>query len=153
MTLPSEAEINPFGDDDLDGAFAAQNLLGKSVQEAAALLAENSMHYQEDYQWMGPVAFCFYVRALLLYLESDESSEDYDFAYAVIQLFRTRLTNDRADVAPAIPIMREFCSTTSAHFTRLGFPEKYRLRLPRRIAELEATIEELDLDGPAQRPS
>ena len=153
MKLPSEAEINPFGDDDLDGACAVANLLGKSAEEAAALLADNSIRYQEDYLWIGPVAFCYYVRALLLYLESEESAEDYDFAYTVIQLFRTRLTNDRADVAPAIPIMREFCATTSAHFTRLGFPEKYRPRLPRRIAELESTIEELELDGPAKRSS
>jgi hypothetical protein len=60
--------------------IVVEHLLGKTVDEAVALLEENSAHYQEDYTWMGPEAFCYYCPALIRYLRSPAASDKDLFA-------------------------------------------------------------------------
>lgn len=140
--VPTEQDIDPHGD--LDGGIAAAHFLGRTVSEVAALLAENSNVYEEDYMWMGPKAFVYYAPSLLQYLESVDSARDHDFAYGMISCFRFRLRHDGPAVAGAIPVMRAFCERTMLDFGRLEFPEEYKERLSRRIAELECAIQEIN---------
>ena len=136
---PSAQQINPFND--LDGGAAEANLLGKTPHEAAALLEENSLRYSEDYTWMGPQAFLYYVDALQIYLESDRSRGDHEIAYSMIQTLRLRLSFDGKAIADAVPAMRRFCGRVEADFERLGFPKMFRARLTRRVSELESEIQ------------
>ena len=117
-----------------------ENLLDKTVAEATALLEENSCRYSQDYGHMGPEAFVFYVEALANYLDSRGSDEDGDFAYFMIRTFTDRLKWDGMEIAAAVPTMRRFCARAVADFERLGFEEKYRKRLGRRVAEFEVAV-------------
>lgn len=141
--LPTEQEINPWGDV-TDGWVAVCNLLGKSTDQAANLLVENSDDYAEDYLWMGPVAFCYYIGALNQYLGSADSDGDFEFAYSTIQLFCSRVADDQEQVKSAIPQMLRFCRVTVASFHRLGVPGKYEGRIARRVQELESAIAKLE---------
>ena len=51
MSLPTHQDINAF--DSLDEQTACKHFLGKSLTEAEALFAENSLYYQEDLMFMG----------------------------------------------------------------------------------------------------
>lgn len=145
-SVPTERQLNPFADD-LEGKYVIEHLLGKSLSEATALLRKNSCYYGEDYTWMGPEAFVFYVQALLDYLKSQDSDGDGDFAYSMISTFRSRLDNDGLTIESAIPIMREFCSQTELDFDRLQFEAKYKNRLPRRIQEFEKAVSRISEEG------
>ena len=136
--LPTEKEINPY--DDLDGRSVARHLLGKSVDEATELLCENSIHYYEDYTWMGPAAFCYYAPALVAYLDCPEAEGDVDVTYFLISCFRSRIENDGIHVFEAISTMQDFCSAVESRFSYLGFDDEYRLRFLRRVNELDAAI-------------
>ncbi len=63
MKLPTAAEINVY--DSLDERYACKNFLGKNLGEAEELFRENALHYSEDLEWMGPVAFRYYIRAYI----------------------------------------------------------------------------------------
>lgn len=140
MKTPTKEQLNP-GPEDLDGQVVVEHLLGKSIEGAVALLEENSAHYQEDYTWMGAKAFCYYCPALVRYLRKSTASNDTLFAYGMLGTFRHRLTHDGALIAPAIPVIEEFCVVVEAESERLGFDDNYAKRAQRRIAELKAKID------------
>jgi len=74
MRLPTKEEINVFNS--LDEISACEHFCNKTLEQAEALFRENSAYYQEDLMWMGPRAFHFYLQAVLLYLQSDDSVGD-----------------------------------------------------------------------------
>jgi hypothetical protein len=140
MSTPTREQLSPVADD-LDGRSVVEHLLGKSVEEAVALLEENSAHYQHDYLQMGAEAFCFYCPALVRYLRSPAAQDDDGFAYSMLSTFRVRLERDGASILPAIPCIQEFCALVEADSERLGFDDDYANRARRRIAELTLRIE------------
>jgi hypothetical protein len=100
MTLPSRHDLNPF--DDLDGQYAEEHFYGKSCGEAASLFKENSIYYADDLMWMGPVAFCYYLPALIEYLKSQEAIGDSDAVNTLYGILTHRLEYDRQEINPAI---------------------------------------------------
>jgi hypothetical protein len=105
MSLPTEHEINPIPED-LDGQVAVRNFLGKTLQDAVAMLDKNSLVHQEDLMWMGPTAYCFYLPAVLEHFKSQEDEELVPF---IATLFEFRLKHDAAAIEPAFPTMAEIC--------------------------------------------
>lgn len=136
--VPTEEQINPYGD--LDGDVAVRNLLGKNVREALALLRENSDRYSEDYLWMGAQAFDYYVQALIEYLATDEARDDAQFVNAMLSTFRLRVEQDGPASRPAIAKMREFYRNALSDSERHGLDEDERRTFDRRVARLEAAI-------------
>ena len=76
MTLPTRQEINVH--DSLDEQSACEHFLGKTLEEAEALFRDNSLYYQEDLMFMGPIGFRFYVPALVNYIRSNAATGDAD---------------------------------------------------------------------------
>ena len=112
MPLPTESEINPIPDD-LDGQVAVRHFLGKSVQDAVALFADNSLIYQEDLMWMGPKAFCFYLPAVLEHFRQESDPDLVSFIASVLEF---RLEHDAKDIEPSYPTIAAIC----AHLHELG---------------------------------
>lgn len=69
-TLPTKEEINPIPEC-LDGQAAVKDFLGKTLEEAEVMFSENSGHCWESLNYLGPVAFRFYVRAAIKYLHDE----------------------------------------------------------------------------------
>ena len=88
MNLPTAKEMDPY--DSLDGQRACKNFLGKNLDEAEALFRENSLHYQEDLMWMGPIAFRYYVAAAISYIQSEAAVGDSDFINCFVGLLEFR---------------------------------------------------------------
>ncbi len=102
MGTPSAAELNPIPDD-LDGRSAVEHFLGKNVVEAERLFATDGLVCQEDLQWMGPVAFVYYLPAAVAYVASPACTGDGDFVAALGSVVRFRLEHDGAAVGAALP--------------------------------------------------
>src|SRR5260221_12216404 len=116
MTLPSAKEINPH--DDLDGRVACKNFLGKSLDEAEALFRENSTHYQEGLMWMGPIAFRFYVPALIHYIKSEAATGDSDIISCFAGLVEFRLEHEAAELLPIAEQLASVCDYIIQHYGR-----------------------------------
>jgi hypothetical protein len=144
MSVPTKEQLNPFPDD-LDGRVVVENLAGKSVDGAVALLEGNSTRFQEDYTWMGAEAFVYYSPALVRYLRTSAAAGDYVFAYFMLSTFKHRLDHDGALIASAFPVIEEFCAVLEEDRARLGFDDDYTKRARRRIAEVKTKIETLRL--------
>ena len=80
MNIPSRADIDIYGSPEEENA--CKHFLGKDMSEAELLFREESTLYQEDLMWMGPVAFRYYVKAAIHYIQSDEASCDSDMIHA-----------------------------------------------------------------------
>ncbi|MBX3356721.1 MAG: hypothetical protein KF724_13585 [Phycisphaeraceae bacterium] len=70
---------------DLDEQRACRHLLRKSIQEAAGMLEDNFLRYQEDYMWMGPVAFCYYVDAMIGYITTTGDAEELRIYHSICE--------------------------------------------------------------------
>ena len=101
---PSRREINPCPGD-LDGDYAEKNWLGKSINDGVEMLRTNALHYGEDFMYMGPTAFAYYMESAVRYALSQESSEDSDFASAFFDRIEFRFSED----AKAMACAREVC--------------------------------------------
>ena len=56
--------------------MAAKNFLGKDLAQAEKLFGSSFCIYSEDLMWMGERAFCYYARAAMAYVRSEESRDD-----------------------------------------------------------------------------
>ena len=122
MNLPSEREICPVPED-LDGQCAVRNFLGKSIEEAEALFRENSLHYQEDLMWMGPVAFRFYFPATERYVRSEHSRGDSDIINCLAGLLQFKLEWSPDDMRPIAGTLATFCDYVAAAYDRFDVIE------------------------------
>ena len=124
MTLPTAKEIDPY--DSLDGRAACKNFHGKNLDEAEALFRENSLHYQEDLMWMGPVAFRFYVTAAIRYIQSEAAIGDSDIINCFAGLLEFRLEHESAELAPVARQLAAICGYIVEHYERFDLqPEIY----------------------------
>ncbi len=96
--IPSEHEINPIAAD-LDGQVAVRNFLGRTIDGAVELLWENSLHYFEDFVWMGPVAFRYYLPAITKFIGNPEFHAGADDVNCAISTLKIRLERQPADCA------------------------------------------------------
>jgi hypothetical protein len=124
MKLPTAEEIDPHGG--LDAGVACKNFLGKTLDEAEALFQENSLRYQADLMWMGPVAFRYYVPAAIRYIKSDAAAEDSDIINCFAGLLEFRLKYESAELAPIAEQLATICNHITEHYERFGLtPEIY----------------------------
>jgi hypothetical protein len=116
MKLPTAKEIDPY--DSLDGQVACKNFLGKSLDEAEVLFRENSLRYQEDLMWMGPVAFRFYVTAVIRYIQSEAAAGDYDIINCFVGLLEFRQEHESAELAPIANQLASICGYIIEQYER-----------------------------------
>jgi len=123
MTLPSHQDINVH--DSLDERSASEHFLGKTLEQAEALFRENSLYYQEDLMWMGPRAFCYYVDAVIRYVQSEAASRDTDIILSLISILEFRLEHQPADMLPVAGKLGAFCDYIVQHHERFQLAAEY----------------------------
>jgi hypothetical protein len=92
MEKPEKKDINIHNS--LDEIAASDHFGGLDLVEAEELFVKDSITYQWDLLWMGPIAFNYYIKAAINYLKRDESSGDVDFIDALYQILDTRLKRE-----------------------------------------------------------
>lgn len=118
MSLPTRQEICPFND--LDGRLACEHFLGKSVEEAEAMLREHSVYYQDDLMWMGGVAFRYYLPAVSRFIQSDAAENDVDFIAHFASTLEFRLAREPHELQPIAEQLVGVCDYVAEHWLRFG---------------------------------
>jgi hypothetical protein len=105
--LPSQSEINVHGS--LDERRACKNFLGKTLDDAEQLFRENSLFFQEDLKWMGPIAFCFYIEAAIAYVKSESFEGDADIISCLASTLELRLASNASELRNSAKVLEDFC--------------------------------------------
>jgi hypothetical protein len=92
MSLPTPDDFNVFNS--LDEETASKHFLNKTLIEAQALFLEDGLTYCQDFMWMGPKAFKFYLEALFNYLKSDDSIGDSDIVNCLLSVVEYRRNDE-----------------------------------------------------------
>jgi hypothetical protein len=143
MRLPTEHEIDPYGDLYGDGQAAVRNFLGKSREQITVKFRAHGMQYQEDLMWMGPAAFCFYFPAAVAYLASSESRGDPDVASSLCAVIEFRLDTEAQPMREAFPDLLHFVDVVEARYEQYGIcPEIYGDLQPR-LRKIRERINEI----------
>ena len=88
MKLPTKDEINVFNSPDENTAL--KHFYNKTLQEIELSFRDYGLDYCQDLMWMGPVAFNFYLQAVIQYLESKYSADDSDFVNCLYSVIKYR---------------------------------------------------------------
>lgn len=145
--LPTANEINPFGD--LDGLTAQKHFLGKSLDQVVAILAENST-YVDDFMWMGPKAFTFYLPAVLSFAEDHASEGQTDFINSICSTLEFRLENQ--DIPPeSLNVVLRLCRYIIANYSRFDVDEGVYGDLRKKFRTLAKNIEAEQPASPDRR--
>ena len=111
---------------------AEQHFLGKTLEEAEALFRENSLYYQEDLLFMGPIAFRFYVEAAINYLKSESAASNSDMVSCMAGLLENRLEYEASELTPIASRLASLCRYIIDHYERFDvMPEIYGDLRPR----------------------
>lgn len=141
MSPPTLKDINRF--DSLDEREAVRHFLGKSLEEALALFAENSLYYQENLMWMGPRAFRFYVQAAVAYLESDPGGDDIDMLSGFAGILEYWIENEPEELRPISIWLIEACETCLRHLAHENFDPGIHGDLPCRFEAAKRMLADL----------
>lgn len=138
MTLPTRQDINAH--DSLDERSACKHFLGKSVAEAEGLFRENSVYYQEDLMCMGGRAFCFYVVALISYIQSEYATGDSDIINCFARILEFRLESEPEELRPVAQTLAAVCGYILDHYARFDLTSEIYGDLRPRFQALRQTI-------------
>ena len=141
MALPAREEINVY--DSLDERVACDHFLGKSLEQAEALFRENSLYYQEDLLWMGPVAFRFYVHSFINYIQTDSAAAESDVS-CFASILDHRLEFESGELIAIAMSLATTCRKVLNQFDRYSCqPESYG-DLRRRLESLVQRLSDLE---------
>lgn len=127
QTIPRSEDIDVYHS--LDEGGACKRFLGKTLAEAEALFRDNSIYYQEDLLWMGPVAFRFYIHAAINYVHSEHADGDSDLISCLASIFRYRLKNEASELRPIAHLLAGFCSYVIEHWDRFDITSHFHPNL------------------------
>ena len=128
--LPTCEQINVY--DSLDERSACKTFLGKTIEEIEALVRDGHLHVCGDLMWMGPVAFQYYVIAVIQYIRSPESKGDSDAIHCFLGLLEFRFEWDPNSLQPIAKELADVGRFIVEHFDRFdAAPEIYGAMRPR----------------------
>ncbi len=107
MRIPRREDFNIH--DSLDERAACKHFLGKSLQEAEVMFSGNALYYQEDFIYMGPVAFRYYYSVFLAYLQSDKADGDSGTVSSIAHVLEFRLQHDEKQLIVIAPQLAALC--------------------------------------------
>ncbi len=94
--LPIEHDFNPWNDP-MDAETAWRNFGGLTLDEAYAKFCENPQYYQEDFMFMGGIAFAYYFPIVDKYIrnapEIDPNGGDHE-AWILAKGIRSQFSGD-----------------------------------------------------------
>jgi len=143
MPIPTPNEINVY--DSLDERSACEHFLGKNIDEAELLFRENSIFYQEDLMWMGPVAFRYYVEAAIRYIHSDVAASDSDMISCFAGILEFRLKYESKELVPVAKRLTSACAYVIEHWSRFDISPEIYGDLLARYTTLQRTLAQIDL--------
>ncbi len=117
MKLPTASEINPIPED-LDGQHAVKNFLGKSLDEAEALLRESHLRYSEDLMFMGPIAFRYYIPAEISYIRSELPNAHPPTLFGFAGILGQWLEFQPDELIPVAKELAEICGDVLERYAR-----------------------------------
>ena len=120
--LPVESDFDPFGGC-LDARSAWRHFGRLSLQQAYDLFISNPLRYQEDFMFMGPRAFEYYLPVIDRYLREVPGGEDLDGCEAAILGSGIGLqfdSNDSALSKAAVSEIEDLSAFVRAHLARFS---------------------------------
>jgi hypothetical protein len=116
LPIPTAKEINVH--DSLDERSACEHFLGKSLADAELLFRDNSIYYQEDLMWMGPIAFQYYGEAAIRYIQGEHAELDADIINCFAGLLEFRLECLPNSLSPIATRLNETCHYILEHWKK-----------------------------------
>ncbi|HEY4258687.1 MAG TPA: hypothetical protein VGM98_00950 [Schlesneria sp.] len=147
MPLPTRQEISPY--DDLDGRVACEHFLGKTLEEAEALLRENSLYYQENLMWMGPVAFRYYLPAVVEFIRSEAATDDSDFVAFFASTLEFRFKYEPGEMRPVAQQLAVLCGYVVEYWSRFESGSEAYGDVRTRYQLLQQIFSRMAMDGSA----
>ncbi len=147
MPLPTRQEISPY--DDLDGRVACRNFLGKTLEEAEALFHENSLYYESDLMWMGPLAFRYYLPAVAEFVRSEAATDDSDFIAAFATTLKFRFEYEPEEMRPVAQQLAVLCGYIVEYWSRFESGSEVYGDVRTRYQLLQQTFSNLATEGSA----
>jgi hypothetical protein len=116
MNPPTADELVGPPPHGLDEKCAPKNFLGKTQIEARKMC--QSAAVTEDFTYMAPAGLCYYLPAALSYLESDDSSGDWQFAHGLTCALSTQvgIFGMRGEPLILIKEIAEYCDRNRSKF-------------------------------------
>jgi hypothetical protein len=94
--LPTERDFNPWNDP-TDAETAWQHFGGLTLDEAHARFCEHPMYYQEDFMFMGGIAFAYYFPVVEKYIRNapdiDPHGDDHE-AWILAKGIQSQFSDD-----------------------------------------------------------
>jgi hypothetical protein len=117
MKPPSANELVGPPPHGLDQKWALKNFLGKTREEARDLCRQSSA-VTEDFTYMAASGLCYYLPAALSYLESDDSTGDWDFAHGLMCALSSQVDifGMRGEPLVLIKQVSEYCDSHREKF-------------------------------------
>lgn len=135
MHIPTRDEINVYNSP--DEQCACKNFLGKNLDEAQELFADNSLTFQEDLMWMGPIAFNFYVNAAIRYIQSKSAKHDSDIINCFADILEFRLAHGQKELEPVSELLAAACRYIIDNWSIFDVSHEIYTGLSERYIELE----------------
>jgi len=143
-SLPKEHDFDPWNGC-LDAQCAWKNFGGLSLEEAHARFRENPIYYQEDFMFMGGVAFAYYFPVIESYLletppaaeHPGDDREAWILAHCINQQFSGQ------DFAPVLPLksrVLELANFVRREIARFSDDANEQRRIINAWQELEAQL-------------
>ena len=116
MNPPSANELVGPPPHGLDEKWALKNFLGKTREQAREMCKNSAV--TEDFTYMASAGLCYYLPAVLSYLESEESADDWEFAHGLMCALSSQVSifGMRGEPLPLIKQVAEYCDTHRAKF-------------------------------------
>ncbi len=144
MRIPRREDINIH--DSLDEQAACVHFLGKSLQEAEVMFsgkAGSAFYFQEDFIYMGPVAFRFYFPVILTYLQSDKAAGDSDTVNSIAHVLEFRVKHYEKSLIVIAPQLSALCRYVVDQYDKFTITEWIYGDLRSRYSTLEQKFVQL----------
>ncbi len=131
---------------DLDQNCAWEHFGGLTLDEAKMRFAENPLHYQEDFMFMGTNAFLYYFPVLDDYLRSapDEENDDDWESWIIAQCIRAQFDRTTIDrLKRTVPQIVELAGFVRDNIRRFGCDHAEQQRVADAWTDLVRHIESL----------
>ncbi len=116
----------------LDEDWAKKNFLGKTVADARQMFRADDRHsYTEDFTYLSDLAVRYYLPAVLDYVASEDSVDDFQFVGGIALSLSQRL-KDKSLAAPTKSLAQEFARLVLSNLEKYDFEpdcelDKWRL--------------------------
>lgn len=82
------------------------------------MFRERSVYYESDLMWMGPVAFRYYLGAVVQFIRSEASKDDSDFIAHFCGTLEFRLEHEPQELHAAVENLGTLCTYVVEHWSK-----------------------------------